>query len=130
MAYYKYSVATRELVEVSDFSLSPEDDTPVSEIDISKHDLLELYQWDKESLGFVNKVQRVISKKNFLKRLTPNEYVAIKTAASQNGYVDYFWQLFLLVEEVNLDDPDTVVGLGLLVQAGLLNSNRIQEILA
>lgn len=130
MANYKYSEVTRQLIEISDFPLAPDTNEPVSEAPVSKPELLSLYQWDSETLGFIPKVQRVLSKKDFLKRLTPYEYVAIKTAASQNALVDYFWQLFMLAEEVNLDDPDTMQGLGLLAQAGLLEVHRPQEILA
>lgn len=130
LANYKYSEVTRQLIEISDFALAPDTNEPVSEAPVSKTELLNLYQWDPETLGFVPRVHRVLTKKEFLKRLTPNEYVAIKTAASQSAMVDYFWQLFMLAEEVNLDDSDTAVGLGLLAQAGLLEAHRPQEILA
>lgn len=130
MAYYQFSEATRELVQLSDFTLSPDTGLPVGEVPITKNDILEHYQWDSETLGFVPKVQRTLTKKEFLKRLTPEEYSAIKTAAATNGTVDYYWQLFMLAEEVNLDDPDTVGGLTLLVYAGLIANDRVPQILA
>lgn len=130
MAYYKYSSITRQLVEINDFEISPEDNMPVSFIEITKQNLLDLYQWDTENLCFVTKVQRILSKKNFLKRIQPLEYVAIKNATTQNSIVDYYWQMFMLAEEINLDDPDTVNGLGLLSSIGLIDASRIPEILA
>ena len=130
MAFYKYSEVTRQLIEVSDFPLSPDTGEPVSEVQVSKADLLALYQWDSTEVCFVQKTQRVLTKKEFLKRLTPYEYAAIETATTQNPIVKYYWQLFMLAEEINLDDPDTVQGLQLLVMGGLLDSNRPTEILA
>lgn len=130
MAYYKYSEVTRDLIEISDFLLTPEDNSPVSSVEITKQDLLNLYQWNAETVSFEPKIQRVITKKDFLKRINPLEYVAIKSATVQNPIVDYYWQLFMLAEEINLDDPDTQTGLGLLSQIGLIESHRVQEIIA
>lgn len=130
MAYYKYSEVTRDLIEISDFLLTPEDSSPVSSVEITKQDLLNLYQWNAETVSFEPKIQRVITKKDFLKRINPLEYVAIKSATVQNPIVDYYWQLFMLAEEINLDDPDTQTGLGLLSQIGLIESHRVQEIIA
>lgn len=130
MAYYKYSESTRQLIEISDFPLSPDTGEPVSEVPITKSDLLNLYSWDPSELCFAQKQQRVLTKKEFLKRLTPYEYAAIETATAANPIVKYYWQLFMLAEEINLDDPDTSQGLQLLVMGGLLESNRPTEILA
>lgn len=129
MAFYQFSEESGNLLQLSDLPISPDTGMPVAEVPITKSDILEHYQWDVETRGFVVKVQRILTKKDFLKRLTPQEYIGIKSAAQSNGNVDYYWQLFMLAEEINLDDPDTVSGLNLLVYAGLLQSDRVQQIL-
>ena len=128
MAYYQYNETTRELVQISDFPISPDTNLPVSEVEISKTELLDLYQWDQESLQFIQKNLRIITKKEFIKRLTPDEYSAIKTLTTQNGTADYYWQLFMLDDNINLDDQDTIDGLNLFTSLGALATNRPAEI--
>lgn len=130
MAYYQYNEVTRELVQISDLELAPDTNLPVSYIDISKADLLNLYSWDSNLLGFVDKVYRIITKREFLKRITPTEYAAIKNATASNGIIDYYWQLFMIAESINLDDPDTIQGINTLEQLGLIASGRALEILS
>lgn len=130
MAYYQYNETTRELVQISDFPISPDTNLPVSEVEISKADLLNLYQWDKESLQFIQKNLRIITKKEFIKRLTPDEYSAIKTLTTQNGPSDYYWQLFMLDGDIDLDDQDTIDGLNLFASLGALTANRLAEIIS
>ena len=69
-----------------------------------------------------------ISKREFLKRFTPAEYGAIKSAAAVNTEVDYFWQQFLLADFISLDDPDISAGLATMEAAGLLAAGRAAEI--
>ena len=128
MAYYQYNETTRELVQISDFPISPDTNLPVSEVEISKTELLDLYQWDQESLQFIQKNLRIITKKEFIKRLTPDEYSAIKTLTTQNGTADYYWQLFMLDGDIDLDDQDVIDGLNLFVSLGALATNRPAEI--
>lgn len=128
MAHYQYNETTRELVQISDFPISPDTNLPVSEVEISKTELLDLYQWDQESLQFIQKNLRIITKKEFIKRLTPDEYSAIKTLTTQNGTADYYWQLFMLDGDINLDDQDVIDGLNLFVSLGALATNRPAEI--
>jgi hypothetical protein len=75
-------------------------------------------------------VNTTISKREFLKRFTPTEYAAIKTAANANATLDWYWQQFLLAEFIDLADPDTVAGIQMLEGAGLLAPGRAAEILA
>ena len=128
MAYYQYNETTRELVNISDFPIAPDTNLPVSEVEISKTELLDLYQWDRESLQFVQKNLRIITKKEFIKRLTPDEYSAIKTLTTQNNTADYYWQLFMLDGDIDLADQDTIDGLNLFANLGVLTNNRIMEI--
>lgn len=92
---------------------------------------LNKFMWDKGSLSFIEKRNtRVITKRQFLGRITPDEYSNIKIAASMNAQVDYFWQMFTISDEIDLDFPDTIYGLNMLEQAGLLSSGRASEILS
>lgn len=128
MAFYKYNVHTNALVEVSDFPLSPGDNEAVSEVEgVTKHTLESEYVWENDSFNLSPK--RILTKKDFLKRLMPQEYVQIKQAASVNTYVDYYWQLFMLAEHIDLNDPDTIGGIMMLSQAGLIAPERVPVIL-
>lgn len=71
----------------------------------------------------------ILSKKDFLKRFTAAEYGTVKAAAAASTDVDYYWQLFLIAEDIDTDDPDTIGGLGLLEVVGLLAAGRAAEIL-
>lgn len=71
----------------------------------------------------------VLTKRGFIKRFTVEEYAAIKAMAAANSTVDYYWQMFLLADEISTADSDTINGLNLLEQIGLLQAGRAQEIL-
>jgi len=73
---------------------------------------------------------RTITKRAFLARITPEEYAAIKTAAAQNAILDYFWQMFMVSEDITLDFPDTIAGINMMEQAGLIAAGRAVEILS
>jgi hypothetical protein len=130
MAYYSYNEVTRALIEISDFVLSLDANLPVSYVEVTKADLLNLYEWDSSSLSFVTKSGRLLSKKEFLKKFTPTEYSTIKAVTSSNGIVDYYWQLFMVAENINLNDADTIQGIYTLEHIGLLSEGRAAEILA
>lgn len=89
-----------------------------------------LETWVPATLNFETKVNTSISKRELLKRITADEYAAIKAAAALNGQIDYFWQMFLLSEEVVLNHPDTVAGFNTLEAVGILGAGRAAEILA
>jgi hypothetical protein len=65
-----------------------------------------------------------------LKKFTAQEYAAIKTAAAANAILDYYWQLFMVAEGVDLGDQDTISGIHMLEQIGLINQGRATEILS
>jgi hypothetical protein len=71
-----------------------------------------------------------LTKREFLAKLTPAEFATIKAAAASNAIVDYYWQLFMVAENIDLSHPETISGLTLLEQAGILASGRAQEILS
>ena len=70
----------------------------------------------------------IITKRNFIKLFTVDEYATIKNATTQSSVVDYFWQLFMVAEDVDLSDPDTMSGLNSLESIGLLAPGRANEI--
>lgn len=86
--------------------------------------------WNPSVLNFQTKPDAQLSQVKFLKRFTPTEYEVIKTAAAVNGTVDYYFQLMMSADYVCVSDPDTVAGVTMLEQAGLLGSGRAAEILA
>ena len=85
--------------------------------------------WNPALLQFQTKTELPISKKDFLKRFTPQEYSAIKAAALNNSTLDYYWQLFMSAGDVILSDPDTVAGVNLLEAVNLIGEGRAAEIL-
>lgn len=72
----------------------------------------------------------LLSKVEFIKRFTPTEYAAIKTAASVNASVDYYWQLLMVAEYVNLKDTTTIDGVTALETGGLIAAGRATQILS
>ncbi len=71
-----------------------------------------------------------ISKVTFLKRLTSQEFKSIRQSAKNDGDVDMFMFLFEQAGDVNLEDPDTVGGVQMLVAKGILTQQRADAILA
>lgn len=78
----------------------------------------------------VEQSTNVISKREFISRMTPEEFATIKGTAAANAVVDYYWQLFMVSDEIDLAFTATVAGLTLLEQAGLLAAGRAAEILS
>lgn len=129
MSFYSYNNSTGELLEVSDFPIPSLDDTSVSEVGITRAHLEAEYTWNLEARMFEVKTFTRLTKKEFLKKFTSTEYATIKAATQANAEVDYYWQLFIIAEEVVLNDPDTVQGIYALEMMGLLAPGRAQEIL-
>ena len=71
-----------------------------------------------------------MSKLDFLKRLTFAERVAIETAAETDAEVRVVKQSLLAADEIKVDDPEMIAGIGLYVNKGLIASSRVAEILA
>jgi hypothetical protein len=70
-----------------------------------------------------------LTKKQFLDLFTVTEYATIKAAAAANATLDYYWQKLMVAESVYLSDPQTIGGINLLEQAGLIAPGRAAEIL-
>lgn len=80
-------------------------------------------------LDFYDKPDASLTKREFIKKFTAAEYAGIKAAAAVNATLDYYWQMFMLAEDVTLSDPDTISGVQMLEQVGLLAAGRAAEIL-
>lgn len=74
--------------------------------------------------------KKPMSKLDFIKRMTFQERVTIETAAEADPEVRVVKQSLLAAEEVRLDDPEMIAGMGLYVQKGLLTEERAAEILS
>lgn len=75
-------------------------------------------------------VKQNLTHRQFLKRLTAQEFKSILQAAKNNSDVDMFLYLFERAQEIDLADPDTLAGVQMLESAGLLANGRAAEILA
>lgn len=75
-------------------------------------------------------VKQNLTHRQFLKRLTAQEFKSIRQAANNNPDVDMFLYLFERAQEIDLADPDTLAGVQMLESAGLLANGRAAEILA
>lgn len=131
MAYYTYDNSTGALIGISDFTMDTPDNctTSITNNPLTKAQLELGYVWDQTRLDFIPKLLNNLSKREFLKRLTAQEYSVIKAAAASNGIIDYYWQLFMVAEHIDLNDPDTIAGINTLEQLGLIAVGRATEIL-
>lgn len=88
--------------------------------------------WNPATLLFdpLPTLLRLISRMDFLRRLTSAERQAIKTAAKTNQSVDDFLFMFENTTDlmVNLDSQELIDGLAYFVAQGLLAANRPAEI--
>lgn len=91
---------------------------------------LTIEEWNPAVLNFFTKPTTAITKLQFMKRFTAAEYAAIKSAAAANGEVDFFWQKFLMAQDIVIGDAELVAGLNALEQFGILAPGRAAEILA
>lgn len=70
-----------------------------------------------------------LTHRTFLKRLTPQEFKAIRNAAKNDGDVDMFMYLFERSQDIRTDDQDTIDGVNMLVVKGILTAQRAEVIL-
>lgn len=66
---------------------------------------------------------------DFLRRFNMGERIAIRTARATDPILNDFFSLLEQATNVHSDDPDTLAGMGYLVQQGLLSAARRDEIL-
>lgn len=65
----------------------------------------------------------------FLRLFTQDERIAMRTAATQSAVMQDYMDLLNKAQEVFLDDPDTINGVAMMEQAGILAPGRASEIL-
>lgn len=63
----------------------------------------------------------------FLRRFTATERITIR--ASTDPIIVDFMHLVNLAQDIRLDDPDTIMGVGYLEQQGLIAEGRAEDIL-
>lgn len=73
---------------------------------------------------------RWLHKAIYLRRFTAEERITIKAARASSAALDDYLYILEAAENVFLDDPDLIAGLGFLVGAGLLAPGRPAEIRA
>ena len=92
---------------------------------------LSKFEWHNNSLSFIEKnPTRFLTQEAFARRLTESELRAIYQASKVSIDVEIWLDRFKMAKEIDLDDPFLVNGLNGLVVAGILTSERAQEILS
>lgn len=107
---------------------------PPELVGLADHSLADL-SWADPALGysgagFVPVSARIVTTREFMRRLTPGEQVAIEAASSSDAQIRVLMRLLYADMTVNLDAPDTVAALTYLVGAGLLAAERPDAIRA
>lgn len=72
----------------------------------------------------------ILTRLEFLRRFTPTERQAIRSARAQSVELDDFMFLLEMAETIHLDNADVIAGLALLEASGLLAAGRASEILS
>lgn len=124
-----YNTATNALLGVSETATEPEMGQSVCTLPRGLPDFSIEY-WNPAILQFQTKEGAQLSKKEFFRRWTPQEYGAAKALAAANGQVDYYWQLFILSDYISVTDPDTIAGVQFFESVGVMAQGRAAEILA
>lgn len=73
--------------------------------------------------------RRILTKLEFLRLFTMTERITMRAAAKESPVMEDYLQLMDLAQEMNLDDSDTIAGVQMMEQAGLLASGRAEEVL-
>lgn len=70
----------------------------------------------------------VLTRLAFLQRMTPQERIAIRTAAKVDPVAEDFIHMLDIADDVGLDHPDTIAGLGYCEAMGYIGSGRAAAI--
>lgn len=73
---------------------------------------------------------RILTKLAFMRRLHPDEIVAIYALEDSQPLVKVWLEMFRLADEINLDDPNIQTGINTFESMGVLASGRVVEILS
>lgn len=90
------------------------------------------YQWNPTTTSFESKanVERIMTVHQFLNRFTAQERITIKEVAKTNPALEDFMDMLNLASFVNPDAVEVYGGLSYLSVLGLIDQNRIMEIIA
>lgn len=73
--------------------------------------------------------QRLLSVRDFMRLFTPAERITIRQASASSAALGDFMDMMYAGDDVNLDSPETVAGVTMLEQAGIIAAGRAQEVL-
>ena len=130
MYYIIADRVTGELIQVSSESLVPEEGQILKVREGNIPDLAK-FEWHNNSLSFIEKnTTRFLTQEAFTRRLTDVELRSIYQASKVSIDVEIWLDRFKMAKEIDLDDPYLISGINGLVVAGILTSERVQEILS
>jgi hypothetical protein len=75
-------------------------------------------------------IKNALTKYQFMSRFTATERITLEQASTQSPELADWITLFKLTEEINLGDPNTIAGVQMLEQAGIIGVGRANEILS
>lgn len=121
-----YEIATGRLVSSSALNIDP----PVGMAVVSLPDGDEQGVWSEQTISFdYRPVVNIVSKDEFLDRLTFTEQVTIVQAAKADAGLQAFVDILNLRGRVTLSSPDVIAAINGLESSGLLGIGRAGEIL-
>lgn len=130
MAWVSYNSTTGTLVQISDYEIPLTNGLSVTQNALPKAALEVEYQWDEVLLDFVIKTSRRMARIDFLRRLTPQERIAIRELAKTDVIVFDAMELLNMADYVDVNDTDVIQMCGYFVYVNILTSARVLEILA
>lgn len=130
MYYIIADRVTGELIQVSSEILIPEEGQILKVREGNIPDLTK-FEWHNNSLSFIEKnTSRIMTQEAFTRRLLDDELRAIYQASKSSIDIEIWLDRFKMAKEIDLDDPFLINGVNGLVVAGILTSERAQEILS
>jgi hypothetical protein len=123
-----YSAGTNALIGLGVDAIDPQPGQAVIWRDRAMPDF-SLEAWNPAVLDFFMLPTVPMTKLAFLRRFTDTEYAAIKAATATNPAIDFFWQKFLMAQDIKIGDAELVAGIRALESAGLIAAGRAAEIL-
>lgn len=75
-------------------------------------------------------IAKVMTALSFIEQFTPEEQLAVVTAAMQSAELRLWYDKLMAADQVVFDDPRLLEGMGVIVAAGLITQARHDEILS
>ena len=90
----------------------------------------DLQNWVNMAIDETNKNRTtILTKYQFISRLTVQERIAIFELENTNAMVKMWLEMFKICDEIDLSNEETIQGIGMLSQFGILAQERIAELL-